>query len=263
MQTQGWKKREEDVSMKASIIKSDGKSSTVLLESFKLSLVNSLRRAMMNSVDTLAIEDVTIFKNTSSMYDEVLASRLGLVPLKTLPELSKSKKEISFKLKETGPKTVHASDLIPSDKDIIPVYPDTLLLNLKEGESVELEAKAVFGRGSDHVKFSPAHVSYHFYPVIDIKKGSIKGAAEVASLCPVNILEGNGNDLSVKKGMVQDCILCKACEDYAGQDSIKISSDPDKIVFDVDNWGQLDTAEIFKQALDSLNEELKELGKKI
>lgn len=248
--------------MEASIIKS-GTNSSLLLSGFKLSLVNALRRAVINSVEVIAIEDVTIYKNTSSMYDEVLASRLGLVPIKTEPSLSKSKKEIIFKLKETGPKAVHASDLVPSDKDIVPVYPDTLLLNLKEGESIELEAKTMFGTGKDHIKFSPAHVSYHFYPVINIKKGSVKNAAHVASLCPVNILEGSGNDLSVKKGMTQECILCKACEDYAGEENVKISSDPDKIVFDIDNWGQLETGEILKQALDSLSEEIKVLGKKV
>ncbi len=249
--------------MEASVIKSDDKSSTLLLSDFKLSFVNALRRVIINSVDTLAIEDVTIFKNTSSMYDEILASRLGLVPLKTIPELVKSKKEILFKLKETGPKAVHASDFIPSDKDIVPVYPDMLLLNLKEGESIDLEAKAVFGRGSDHIKFSPAHVSYHFYPVIDIKKGGVKGAAKIASLCPVNILEGSGDNLSVKKGMTQDCILCKACEDYAGQENIKISSDPEKVIFSLENWGQLSTKEIFEQAIESIEEELKEIGKKV
>lgn len=248
--------------MEASIIKVDGNSS-FLLSGFKLSLINALRRAIINSVETLAIEDITIFKNTSSMYDEVLASRLGLVPIKTIPELSKSKKEISFKLKETGPKAVHASDLIPSDKDLVPVYPDMLLVNLREGESLELEAKAVFGSGKDHVKFSPAHVSYHFYPIIDIKKGGVKGAATIASLCPVNILEGSGETLSVKKGMTQECILCKACEDYAGAENIKISSDSDKVVFELDNWGQLGNEEIFKQAFDNLSDELNDLEKKI
>ncbi len=248
--------------MEASVIKTAGISS-FLLSDFKLSLVNALRRAILNSVETLAIEDVTIFKNTSSMYDEIIATRLGLIPMKTIPELSKSKKEVIFKLKGTGPKAVHASDLIPSDTDIVPVYPGMLLLNLKEGESLELEAKAVFGSGKDHVKFSPAHVTYHFYPIIDIKKGDIKGAATIASLCPVNILEGKGGNLSVKKEMTQDCILCKACEDYAGEEDIKISSDPKRIVFEIDNWGQLDNKEIFKQAFDSLIDEVKEIEKKV
>ncbi len=249
--------------MEASIIKSEGKTSTLLLSDFKVSLVNALRRAIINSVQTMAIEDLNIYKNTSSMYDEILASRLGLVPLKTIAALSKSKKEITFKLKETGPKAVHASDLMCEDKDISPVYPDTLIINLKEGETIDLEAKATFGNGQEHIKFSPAHAFYHFYPSITIKKGDVKGAAKIASLCPVDILEGQGDKLAVKKGKLQDCILCKACEDFAGPDNIKIESDHDKIVFEIENWGQMDTKEILEQAFESLEDEVKEIEKKV
>ncbi len=85
--------------MEASVIKSDKKNATLLLADFKLSLANALRRSIINSVSTMAIDDVIIYKNTSSMYDEILASRLGLIPLKTLPSLMKSRKEVSFKLK--------------------------------------------------------------------------------------------------------------------------------------------------------------------
>jgi DNA-directed RNA polymerase subunit D len=246
--------------MEASIIKQENGKVSFVLSGFKLSLVNALRRAIINSVETLAIEDVTVYKNTSTMYDEVLASRLGLIPLKTFPELKKSKKEFTFKLKEMGPKAVHASDLVPSDKDVIPVYGDMLIINLREGEAVELEAKAVFGNGSEHAKFSPGHVFYHFYPQISIKSGSVKNASKIAALCPVNILEGSGDSLSVKKGKLQECILCKACEDFAGEDVIKISSDPDKVVFVVESWGQLEPKEIMSEAIDALSDEVSEIS---
>jgi DNA-directed RNA polymerase subunit D len=255
--------KEDECKMETSIIKSDGKNATFLLTDFKLSLVNALRRAIINSVSVVAIEDVTIYKNTSAMYDEILASRLGLIPIKTIPSLMKSKKEVIFKLKETGPKAVHASDIVSEDKDISPVYPDMLIINLREGESIELEAKAIFGTGQDHIKFSPAHVFYHFYPVIDIKKGNVKGAQKIASLCPVNILEGTEDKLVVKKGKLQDCILCKACEDFAGPETIKISSDQQKIVFEIESWGQLELSNIFEQAFEGLEDEVKEIAKKV
>ncbi len=249
--------------MEASIIKSEGKTSTLLLSDFKLSLVNALRRAIINSVQTMAIEDLNIYKNTSGMYDEILASRLGLISIKTPSALVKSKKEIKFKLKEAGPKAVHASDLICEDEDIAPVYPDTLIINLNEGETIDLEATAGFGNGQEHIKFSPAHAFYHFYPSITIKKGDVKGAVRIAALCPVDILDGQGDKLAVKKGKLQDCILCKACEDFAGPDNIKIVSDQDKIVFEIENWGQLDTKEILEQAFKSLEDEVKEIEKKV
>ncbi len=249
--------------MEASIIKSGDSEAELMLKDFKISLVNAMRRAIINSVNTVAIEDVTIYKNTSSMYDEILASRLGQVPIKTPPGLKKSKKEFTFKLKETGPKAVHASDLVSSDKDVRPVYDDMLIVNLKEGEVLEFEAKAIFGSGQEHVKFSPAHVFYHFYPKISIPKASVKGASKIAALCPVDILDGSGDKLSVKKGKLQECILCMACEDFAGPDVIKISSEQDKVVFNIESWGQLGIKDIFDEALSSLEDELKEVSKAV
>ena len=45
------------------------------------SVANAFRRIILAEVPTLAIEDVFIFNNTSIIQDEVLAHRLGLIPL--------------------------------------------------------------------------------------------------------------------------------------------------------------------------------------
>ena len=44
---------------------------------------NAFRRAMIGEVPTLAIEDVRIYDNTSALFDEMLAHRIGLIPLTT------------------------------------------------------------------------------------------------------------------------------------------------------------------------------------
>lgn len=46
------------------------------------SIANAFRRILIAEIPTLAVEDVFVFNNTSIIQDEVLASRLGLVPLK-------------------------------------------------------------------------------------------------------------------------------------------------------------------------------------
>ncbi|KAL1618092.1 DNA-directed RNA polymerase core subunit rpc40 [Neofusicoccum ribis] len=49
-------------------------------------IANAFRRILIAELPTLAIEDVYILKNTSIIQDEVLAHRLGLIPLKGSPE---------------------------------------------------------------------------------------------------------------------------------------------------------------------------------
>jgi DNA-directed RNA polymerases I and III subunit RPAC1 len=66
--------------------KVDFHSSTPLDSSFSLvgidaSVANALRRTMVAEVPTVAIEHVFFHNNTSVVQDEVLAHRLGLVPL--------------------------------------------------------------------------------------------------------------------------------------------------------------------------------------
>lgn len=50
------------------------------------SVANAIRRVLMAEVPTVAIENVYIFNNTSIIQDEVLAHRLGLVPILIDPE---------------------------------------------------------------------------------------------------------------------------------------------------------------------------------
>lgn len=47
-------------------------------------LANSFRRLMISEVPSMAIEKVYIYNNTSIIQDEILAHRLGLIPLKGL-----------------------------------------------------------------------------------------------------------------------------------------------------------------------------------
>jgi len=61
----------------------DEKAAKFTLSGATPAFANSLRRAMISEVPSLAIEDVRIYDNTSALFDEMLAHRLGLIPLKT------------------------------------------------------------------------------------------------------------------------------------------------------------------------------------
>ena len=51
------------------------------------SIANALRRTMIAEVPTICIENVYVWNNTSVIQDEVLAHRLGMVPLNVDPTL--------------------------------------------------------------------------------------------------------------------------------------------------------------------------------
>jgi DNA-directed RNA polymerases I and III subunit RPAC1 len=50
------------------------------------SIANAFRRILIAEVPTMAIETVFVFNNTSVIQDEVLAHRLGLIPIEADPE---------------------------------------------------------------------------------------------------------------------------------------------------------------------------------
>lgn len=50
------------------------------------SVANAFRRIMIAEIPTVALETINVYNNTSIIQDEVLAQRLGLVPLKVDPD---------------------------------------------------------------------------------------------------------------------------------------------------------------------------------
>jgi len=48
---------------------------------------NAFRRILLAEVPTMAVEEVFIYNNTSVMQDEVLAHRIGLLPINVDPRL--------------------------------------------------------------------------------------------------------------------------------------------------------------------------------
>lgn len=57
---------------------------------------NAFRRILLSDVPTMAFDRVFMFNNTSIIQDEVLAHRLGLIPLKADPRLFEFRPEGMF-----------------------------------------------------------------------------------------------------------------------------------------------------------------------
>ncbi len=145
------------------------------LDGIDRSYANAIRRFCIAEVPSMAIDDIVILENSSVLYDEILAHRLGMIPLRTdleryvLPEkcdcgspLGCQKCRVLLVLDAVAydkPRTVLSSDLVSEDRDIKPVSPNIPIVKLAAGQSVKLEAYARLGKGKEHAKWQPATVA--------------------------------------------------------------------------------------------------------
>ena len=198
-----------------------------------IGLTNAIRRSILE-IPVMAIDEVEISQNDSALYDEVLAHRIGLIPIKT----EKTSKETKFKLKETGPKVVYSTDLKPSVETDYKL-PITLLDNEQE---IQLVAIARVGKGVEHIKYSPGLMYY---------KHNLDG-----ELVNFVYIDENGNVSYDEKELKEKC-------DEEQINKIKKLKEVNELLVCVESWGQLEVKKIFTEAIDILNENLTELSKAI
>lgn len=249
--------------------KEQGKLSFIIKDS-NVIFANTLRRLMIDEVPTMAIEDVEFTKNNSILYDEMIAHRLGLIPLKTdlksynLPNKCKcegkgcNRCQLKLILRATkGSGTVYASELKSKDPAIKPAYPDIPIVKLLKGQTLELEATAMLGKGKDHVKWSPCHAWYKHRPIIEIM-GEVKNPEAIVEIDHNNIFEIKDRKLVVNKDKVLECDLSL---DYSEIDkNVKVNASETDFVFYVESFAQLSCKEIVNKAVDILDEMLDEFA---
>lgn len=147
------------------------------------SIANALRRILIAEVPTMAIESVFIEMNTGCMQDEVLAHRLGLIPLKadadrfTDPsDVDSDQNTIVFTLdvKSTSRMSVKSQDLKwepqgnqDQDLQISVATNDIIITKLAPNQEIKAKMYAKKGTGQVHAKFSPVGTaSYRLLPEI-------------------------------------------------------------------------------------------------
>lgn len=145
--------------MKIDAIEATGNALRFTLKDAIPGYANAMRRAGA-LVPTFAIDRVTIYENTTAMFDEYIAHRIGLVPIKTPAKGYSEKDEVLFNLDATGPKVVYSKELETNDKDIRPANEEIPLIKLGEGQRIRLEGKALLGTASRHAKFQPGLITY-------------------------------------------------------------------------------------------------------
>lgn len=135
-------------------------SFSFVLKGAKNSHANALRRMAINHVKCFAIENVTFYENSSAIFDEYIAHRIGLIPIKTPSSGYSDGDEILFTLEAEGPKIVYSKELASKDKEVKVANDSIPIIKLAAEQKLRIDCKAVLGEGARHSKFQPGIVTY-------------------------------------------------------------------------------------------------------
>ncbi len=232
-------------------------------------LANSFRRAMKSLVPTMAVDYVDFYVNSSYLYDEIIAHRIGLLPIKTdLNKYNFQDKcvcggegcpncQISFRLNVEGPRIVYSGDFISDDPEIHFVFGDIPVLELYEGQQLMIEAIARLGTGKEHAKFQPVSVcSYKIIPKISISENCNR-CLSCVDICPRNVLKLENNRIEVSN--ILNCSLCCECEKVCEIGAIRVE-ETNNFLFTVESTGALPIRVIMSKALEILKEKAMEMN---
>lgn len=162
--------------MNIKIVKKGKEKMEFVLGGSSISFANALRRIMVSEVPVLAIDWLEVEENNSAIFDEMIAQRMGLIPLSFDPEKFNFQDgckcggkgctlcQVVFVVEKTGPCMVYSKDMKSSNKGVMPASPDFPITELLEGQRLKLEATARLGIGKEHAKFQAANAVYQNHP---------------------------------------------------------------------------------------------------
>jgi DNA-directed RNA polymerase subunit D len=230
--------------------------------------VNSIRRSVMADVESMSIDDVNFYNNTSVLFDEMLALRLGLIPLKggkhyvSRSECSCQGEgcfqcQVSLTLNVQGPATVYSRDLTSADVEVVPADGDIPIIKLFKDQELLLEAIARKGSAKNHAKFqSSIATSYKYLPKFSIQ--GCNGCKECVEACPKRIIQYEGGAVHVIDEL--QCTLCNLCVEACDTGAITVTGDPQSFVFCTESDGSMSCKDLLMASVESLKKTASELA---
>lgn len=266
--------------LKIKLLERNGNRLSLLLGGVPVIIANSIRRACIAEVPTMAIEHVFVYKNTSVMDDEIIAHRLGLIPLKTDltryishdecdcgNDLGCLKCSTTLYLEakaENDVRVVLSGELVSEDGVTVPVSPDIPIVKLAPGQEISVEMRALMLRGKEHAKWQPVSVAVaRGVPVvsIDAKKCTPENCRECEDACPKRLIKAD--DVAVRITDIYKCTACKLCERACPNNAISVDINEDSSILTIESVGQLSPEDVVLSAIDILIRKLEKFGELI
>jgi DNA-directed RNA polymerase subunit D len=232
----------------------DGRRARFLVRGITPALANGIRRAMISDVPTMSIDTVRMIENSSVMFDEMIALRLGLIPLTSPVGEFDEGDTVTLALDVSGPDresaedtvTAYSGDMQSADEMVQPADKNVPIIDLKRGQRLEFEAEAVLGYGKDHAKNQGAvAVGYRNLQRVEVvgdrpdwedEKNILRGVIEEdGELVPTEEFD---HDLSQR---------------YPGKE-VEVTDVPNAFVFHVETDGSFPVEDLVLAAVDSIHD---------
>jgi DNA-directed RNA polymerase subunit D len=247
-------------------------SARLTIEGVDAAFMNSLRRIILSEVPAMAIDEVVIIENSSMLHDEMLAHRLGLVPLRTdldsynLPDECSCKSELGCNLcrasltldaeAKEGTKTVYSGDLTSENPNIRPVSEKIPIAKLAPGQHLKLEAYARLGKGQKHAKWQPVSVcAYRNFSKVQLNEKECDSCGKCVDACPKRVLSLSEAGKKLELRNISECTVCRDCVDVCPKSppAITIAWDKDVFILDIESTGAIPIERLVHEAVKILD----------
>lgn len=258
--------------MKVKSVKLKGNKGVLKIEDTDVYFVNSLRRVMLSELPKLAIHDVIIYDNTSPLFDEIIAHRVGLIPLPTDLRLLVPREDckcngkgcpsctVRYTLSKEEEGVVYSGDLQPENESWAIKEDKIPIVELSKDQRIILEVEANLGTGKDHAKWQAVQApSYRIKTSIEADKKRMDEVEEFLKKLPKDLVELKGNKLEMKD--VTKLSVLESYIDKEKADFITIKKDPSKITFSFETDGSLNAKDALKESVDILTKKYEEFDK--
>jgi|TARA_B100001750_G_scaffold34983_1_gene24814 DNA-directed RNA polymerase subunit D len=280
--------------MKIKVRKMEEESAVIEFNDSNYNFLNSLRRSLVSMVPCLAISDVDFhmgslgsytgedeeemeYESMSSMFNEIIAHRLGMIPIPTEEAVinafrgaiddEEKQPEIMYSLHKQGPCTVYSGDLEPVDGDKqLEIKNATIpIVKLTETQAILVYAKAKIGTADVHSKWQTV-VAPRFYEARTMTVTEGKDSAKILELVGKSKFKKSGkkykieDPLEVEKAMKK---IEKLWIEGDESDCVELSINEGQYIFEYETTGALTAKLALEQALKELKEHFEEFSSKL
>ena len=270
------------------------------LSGLEQSLSNALRRIMLAEVPTLAIDLVDIEENSSPLFDEFLAHRLGLIPIDSrAADRYQYSRDCSCATSCPNCTVRYTLDVFASDDGVtevthldiqaeggsavplpVPLWDRSLsaeqnrakavlIAKLRKNQHLKLSMQAKKGIAKMHAKYMPSGtVSMRYETIIEIDRDleytmPVEHRREIVNSCPRKVFELDDSD-HIIVARPDECTLTDECvakaTELGKKGMISVEQNMDRVHFEIETTGARTPQDIVVTAANIMSRKFQSLA---